>query len=278
MRILIGSIEEGREDLLPVTSRRVLAIGLIALPGLAFARCTNDGPTQTPTASPAQIRSVLAEAKRGAAGSFTATYDVTVRYGRGIVRTVVVNVAQRSTGLFSYRMKPSLGLSGPGGPPASYSYEVFYKSGADTQPGAGIYSCRRRTHLDRWVCQGPDTGIGMGTTAQLLGPYPPQALLLGLDNAAVTYTGVPAPPATRPEPAFLTTRHVAGQALRCLQFGATRVPLGSVCLRANGLIATYRLSDSVTSGTWASAILRSYSPRLARNAFELPAKPTGISS
>jgi hypothetical protein len=257
-----------------VTSRPILALaaGLTALSGCASGMRAH----QTP-AKPAQIKAFLAQAKQGSTGTFTLTYDVTVRYGHGIVRPIAVIVAQRSIGLFSYRMTPSLDLSGPGGPPASSSYEVFYESGANKEPGAGIYSCRKQLVSSPWICQGPYTGIGMGGMQELIGPYPPQALLLGLDNAAVTYTGVPAPPAIRPEPAFLTTRRISGQVLRCLQFGPTRAAVGSVCLRPDGLIASYRLSESATSGAWASAVLRSYSPDVPRDAFELPAKPTSVS-
>jgi hypothetical protein len=246
-----------------------LAAGLTALYG-----CANGVQTHQTPAKPAQIKAFLARAKQASAGTFTLTYDATVRYGRGVVRRIVVNVAQRSIGLFSYRMTPSLDLSGPGGPPASYSYEVFYKSGDNKEPGSGIFSCRKRLVSSAWICQGPYTGIGMGGMQQLIGPYPPQALVLGLDNAAVAYAGAPPSPAIRPEPAFLITRRGSGRILRCLQFGPARTPVGSVCLRLDGLIASYKLSESVTFGAWASATLRSYSPRVSPGVFKLPAKPT----
>jgi hypothetical protein len=184
-----------------------------------------------------------------------------------------VTAAQRSPDLFSYRMTPSLDLVAPDGPPASYGYEVLVEPGARTKSALRIYSCRKRLRTSRWFCEGPYTQIGMGTINQLLGPYPPQALVLGLDNASVTYTGVPAPAAIRPEPAFLIVRRRSGWTLRCLEFGPTRHPVGSVCLRPDGLIASYRLSVAATFSVYETARLRSYLPHVPREAFDLPARP-----
>jgi hypothetical protein len=115
----------------------------------------------------------------------------------------------------------------------------------------------------------------MGGIFQLLGPYPPEALVLALDNAAAVYTG-PSPVApVRHQPAFLTTRRASGHTLRCLTFGPLAHPAGSVCLRRDGLIASYDLPETVTSGVYETATLRSYSRRVAGDAFNLPAKPTG---
>jgi hypothetical protein len=106
----------------------------------------------------------------------------------------------------------------------------------------------------------------MGGTAELLGPYPPQTLLLGLDNAAEAYTGQPTPPAITPEPAFLTMRRL----LRCLVFGQRRHPLGQVCLERNGLIAFYDISPSASYGAYYRACLTAYSPHVPSEAFTPP--------
>jgi hypothetical protein len=233
----------------------------------------NQGGRSSAVASPEEIRGFLAEAKRGTEGTFTLTYDVTIRYGHGVIRHIVVSAAQRSSGLLFYRSTPSLEISRPGGPAASYSYEVFSRPGSNRVPGSGLYSCRRALPSSRWSCQGPYTGIGMGGTGELLGPYPPQALVLGLENATVAYTGVPAPPALRPEAAFLTTRRASGRELRCLEFGRMPRLLGRVCLEPSGVIASYHLPEPVTYGPYEAATLRAYSPHVRRDAFKLPAKP-----
>jgi len=226
-------------------------------------------------ASPAQIRAFLADAERGLGGTFSLTYDVTVGYGRGVARRIVVTATQRSAALFTYRTTPSIALTGPDGAQASYSYEVYAKPTVNGKPGDGIVSCRRRTPRSHWACQGPYTGIGMGGTQQLLGPYPPRALVLGLENAAVTYTGVPAPPAIRRERAFRTTQRVPGAELQCLDFGSTTHPIGSVCLRRDGVIAIFALPQSVTFAPYLTAKLVAHSSRIPAGAFDLPARPKG---
>jgi hypothetical protein len=218
-------------------------------------------------ASPGQIRDFLAKAKRGASGTFSVTYAVGVRGRGGTSRRLVVTAAQRP-GMLAYRQTPSLNLSGPTGPPASHSYEVIDRERRNAK--AGLYSCQQAQPSAAWSCQSAPREIGMGGLNELLGPYPPQSLLLGLQNATLTYTGVPAPPALKPEPVFLVTRG----ALRCLEFGARAHRVGSVCLEPSGMIATYDLPPAVAFGTYATATLRSYSPQAAASAFTLPARPT----
>jgi hypothetical protein len=237
-------------------------------------------------ASPAQISAFLGDAERGPSGTFSLTYAVTVRYEGGHVRHLDVAAAQRSPSLFYYRQTPSLSVSSPAGPPQSASYEVFFSSASTrragvgqhgrqglTSAGAGLFTCTRGSASSRWSCTGPYHGIGMGTTGELLGPYPPQALLRGLQNTAEIYTGVPAPPATRPESAFLFTRQVAGQTLSCLGFGPASRPLGTVCLEPDGIIAFYDLPEAASSDAYATATLRAYSPLVRHGTFTLPVTP-----
>lgn len=247
------------------------AAGPIVVLALVAAACASGARDRPRTASRGAVEAFLAEARRGFSGSFTLRYEVTVRYSSRFARRILVNVAQRTAEFFSYRTTPSLDLSAPGGPPASYSYEVLVKPAPGAAPGAGIYSCRKQFEASPWTCQGPYTQIGMGGTNQLLGPYPPQALVLGLDNAVAVYTGDPSVSPIRPEPAFLITRRVSGRRLRCLEFGPAPRPAGSVCLRHDDLIVSYRLSGAVTSGPYDDATLLSYSPHVANDGTELPA-------
>ena len=273
--MIIETMPRGPGKLSPPQTRDgpTFAIVVGAALALLLGGCGATAPRRPEAASASQIRAFVADAKRGFEGRLTLTYDVTIRYGPRATRRIVVNAAQRSADLFSYRTTPSLDLVRQGGPPASYGYAVFVSPGAKTTPGAGIYSCRKPRPSSRWSCEGPYTGIGMGETFQLIGPYPPQALLLGLENAIAVYAGPPSLAPGRHEPAFLVARRASGQALRCLEFGAAGHPVGSVCLRHSGLIASYELAESVTSGVYATATLRSYSPRVPNAAVALPAKP-----
>jgi hypothetical protein len=255
-------------------SLKAAVICLVTLVAIGVGACGHAGTAHPVAASRPQVEAFLAEAKHGSSGTFTLTYEVTVRYGRSVVRRVVVDVAQRSSEMFSYRMTPSLELSRPGGPPANSSYEVFSKPASEEAPGPGIYSCRKRLPASPWTCEGPYTQIGMGGMNQLFGPYPPQALVLGLDNAVAVYTDTSTVIPVRREPAFIITRRVLGSLLRCLQFGPLVHPVGRVCLGSGGLIAAYQLSETVTSGAWEGAVLRTYSPHVSAGAFALPAKPT----
>jgi hypothetical protein len=221
-------------------------------------------------ASPGAIRAFLARANHALSGTFTVTYQVTVkapaRAGMPAWQAVVV-AAQRSRVERFYRQTPS--LSRLNGIRRSHSYEV-------AESRSGIFSCAQAGTAAPWSCQGPYTGIGMGTTWELLGPYIPQALYLGLQNAAEAYTGAPshsASAATRPEPAYQFTRRLAGQTDRCLAFGPIGRPRGSVCLAPNGLITYYNLPTSVTYGTYQTATMRSYSARVNPGTFTLPAEP-----
>jgi hypothetical protein len=238
------------------------------------------------SASPAEIAAFLAEAERGTSGTFSVTYEVAVRYAGGRVRHLDVAAAQISPGLFYYRETPSLQVSSPAGPPQNQSYEVFSASGDRSGAGVtargrrgrsnavpGLFSCTRQSVSSPWSCTGPYQGLGMGTTGELIGPYPPQALVFGLQNAAETYAGEPAPPATQPQRAFRFTRQAGGQTLNCLGFGLASRPLGTVCLEPDGIIASYDLPAATSSIAYETATLRAYSPLVQKATFTLPATP-----
>ncbi len=265
----------------------VLLIAAVAAGAAAFAGFGGSGAHRRATsraASPSQIRGFLAQAERGVTGTFSVTYAVTVRNHGGSVRHVAVAAAQRSPAVLFYRETPSLSVSSPAGPPQNESYEVFFAAGASPQSGVreharqglsgagpGLFSCARGSLSSGWSCTGPYQGIGMGTTSDLLGPYPPQALLRGLQNTAETYTGEPAPPASQPQRAFLLTRRLAGQTLHCLGFGPASHPLGTVCLEPDGIIASYDLPGALSSIAYQTATLRTYSPQVENGTFALPA-------
>jgi hypothetical protein len=268
----------------------ILVLGSIAAGTGAFAGFSAGGGGQRPAtarpASPGQIRAFLAAAERATSGTFSVTYSVTVGYADGSDQRADVAAAQSSVGLFYYRETPSLRLTSPGGAAQSKSYEVFSAVSDGPRPGLaehsphglvsagpGLFSCARGFSPSSWSCIGPDRGIGMGTTGELTGPYPPQALLLGLQNAAEIYTGQPAPPATQPQRAFLFTRRLAGRALSCLGFGSPSRPLGTVCLEPDGIIASYQLPTAVSSSGYQSATLRGYAPTVGNGTFTLPAVP-----
>jgi hypothetical protein len=265
----------------------VLLLAAIGAGAAAFAGFSANGGAQHPAsarfASPAQIRAFLAAAERPVSGRFSVAYSVTVGHGDGSDHHADVAAAQSSPGLFYYRQAPS--LSSLGGP-RSESYEVFSALPGIPGPGLaapgphslastgpGLFSCARTSSSSPWSCTGPYQGIGMGTTGELTGPYPPRALLLGLQNAAEIYTGEPAPPAIHLEPAFLFTRRLAGRALSCLGFGSPSQPLGTVCLEPNGIIGSYDLSTAVSSIGYQTATLRAYAPTVGNGTFTLPAPP-----
>jgi hypothetical protein len=267
----------------------VLLIAAVAAGAAAFAGFGGSGGgthrrATSRAASPSQIRAFLAQAERGVTGTFSVTYAVTVPNHGGSVRDVDVAAAQRSPAVLFYRETPSLSVSSPAGPPQNESYEVFFASGASPRSGVreharqglssagpGLFSCARGSSSSRWACTGPYQGIGMGTTSDLLGPYPPQALLRGLQNTAETYTGEPAPPAAQPQRAFLLTRRLASQTLHCLGFGPASHPLGTVCLEPDGIIASYDLPGALSSIAYQTATLRTYSPQVENGTFTLPA-------
>jgi hypothetical protein len=280
-------IEEARRLQRRRRRRAGLAIALIAVIAAGAAAFAGFGAgggahrrATSRAASPGQIRAFLAQAERGVTGTFSVIYAVTVRYQGGGVRHLDVAAAQRSPAVLFYRETPSLSVSRRAGPPQDESYEVFagireHARQSGSTAGPGLFSCARGSLSSRWSCTGPYQGIGMGTTSDLLGPYPPQALLRGLQNTAEIYTGEPAPPAAHPKRAFLLTRRLAGQTVRCLGFGPASHPLGTVCLEPDGIIASYDLPGTQSSIAYQTATLRTYSPQVKNETFALPATAHG---
>lgn len=226
----------------------------------------------TPVASPEAVGGFLARAQRAADGRFTVVYRVTIPYRHRRARAAEVSASQLSASTIVYRETPAFSpmAPNPGAPGTAHGWaahgaEVF----ASSEGRHGIFTCTQQRSSSPWACQGPDTQIAMGGTAELLGPYPPQALLRGLQNAAATYAGKLA---IKPEPAYLLTERVAGRELRCLRFGRAAHPLGSVCLNPDGVIASYQLSPRATSSTYSTATLVSYSTSVGRQTLLLPAE------
>lgn len=276
-------IEEARAH----QRRRRRAIAATVIPGAGavgalIASAGSSGPeAPPPTPSlPGPVSAFLAQARRGAAGAFSETYRVTVRcscHPRGARghtgRTLTISVRQRSRDAFTYRETPPLLLPEPGRP-RNHSSEVFL-GGAYPGGPRGIYTCDQALSGSGWSCVGPITGLGMGGNEELMGPYPPQALLLGLQNAVEAYRGgvVIVPPRHR-QPIAIVGEQLRGRSVRCLQFGTANHPVGHVCLDSHGAIASYSIPENVTSGTWRTATLLRYSSRFGANALTLPAKPT----
>ncbi len=256
--------------------RRLGIVSVLAVAGGAGLLLANvggggHGPTSPPVASPGQIQAFLKQAQRGTQGAFSETYAVTVASSHGATRHLQVSAAQRSNDLIWYRVTPPA-FYGEG---AGSSFEVFAATGGQHLPhgGSGVYSCALAGATSSWSCTGPYTGTGMGTSSALLGPNPSQALLLGLDNAAQTYTGVPVSHTTPQGRGVLFSRTAGGRPLRCLGFERGSSLVGSVCLTANGVIASYDMPVELTAVGYGTATLRSYSRHADISAFELPAKP-----
>jgi hypothetical protein len=258
--------------------RRVAVAVLLAGAGATGAFLAAGGGdvhrASAPTAaSPGAIRAFVAEARRGAGGAFSGSYRLAVRYSSVLTRSLEISVEQRSSDLFSYQETPSFFLS-ESGTPISHRYAMFL--GIHGPPGPqGTYTCAQARRLSRWSCVGPYTDIGMGGNEELVGPYPPQALLLGLENAVAAYTGgiSIAPPVHR-EPAFLVRERHASESVRCLRFGPPAHIVGEACLDSDGIIAYYDIPQNVTSGAWRQVTLLSHSRHVPNDAFKLPAAPT----
>ncbi|MDA8330646.1 MAG: hypothetical protein M0027_05465 [Candidatus Dormibacteraeota bacterium] len=251
----------------------ILVLAVAGGAGLLISKPSGGGrgPKSASVASPSQIQTFLKLAQRGTQGVFAETYAVTTASGHGGTMRLQVSAAQRSHDLIRYQVTPAA-FYGEG---ANRSFEVFAAEAGQKLPqgGSGLYSCSLPTVGASWSCTGPYTGIGMSTTSGLLGPYPPQALLVGLQNAAETYTGVPGGRKTAGGRAVLFSRTVGGRSLRCLKFERGASQLGSVCLAANGVIASYDIPGELTFVGYGTATLRSYSEQVALSTFDLPSRP-----
>jgi hypothetical protein len=112
----------------------------------------------------------------------------------------------------------------------------------------------------------------MGGNAELLGPYPPTALILGLQNAIVEYSGKVTGEHVSPQPSYLVVREVDSRKTSCLAFGKPTNPVALVCLDAANLVASY---DIPSAGYHSKALLRSASTNVSNTLLALPAVPTG---
>ena len=101
----------------------------------------------------------------------------------------------------------------------------------------------------------------MGTRAELLGPYPPQALILGLQNAIAIPIG---------RPAYLVTQE-AGSRTSCLAFGRPASPVALVCLNQAGVMTSYQIP--IDGSAYVKAELQSYSTTVPGTLLVLPARP-----
>lgn len=264
----------GLEALTETRDRRRVALGIAVAAGagagmLGFGGAYAGSPSAAAVTSPGAISAFLARAQRAADGRYSMTYQVTIPQRGRAAGAAVVSASQLSKSRTVYRETPAFSLPAPSSSTPgtfvwrTHSYEVFNTS----NPG-GIVACTQRRPSSPWSCLGASPEIGMGGINQLLGPYPPQALVRGLQNAIATYTGKLA---IKPEPVLMLTRRVAGQKMQCLQFGGMTHPLGSVCLNPHGVIASYQLPAAVTYSTYATAALMHYSANVSRRTFSLPA-------
>jgi hypothetical protein len=227
------------------------------------------------------VKAFLARAGDGPLGSFSATYAVAVpNGGSGLVRTEVF-AAQRTRAVVTYREDRR--FSPDEGRAASASYEVFAAAGTVndatglTNAGPGVYSCTRPTGSGQWTCTGPFRGIGMGVTSELLGPYPPQDLALGLSNAAYYYLPAlgydPSAPSSHRAAAYIFDRRARGQKIGCLGFGTNGHLFGGACLEPDGLVGYYDLPTQATDSVYEVATLLGYTPAVEPSALALPAAP-----
>jgi len=101
----------------------------------------------------------------------------------------------------------------------------------------------------------------MGTRAELLGPYPPQALILGLQNAIAIPIG---------RPAYVIIRQAGSRASPCLAFGRPASPAALVCLNQAGVITSYQIP--IDGSAYVKAELQSYSTSVPSTLLALPAR------
>jgi len=241
------------------------ALGTLLSQGRAAAPPPPPSVSAPPAqATPAQVSAFVAGAQRALNRRFTATYSVTLPklHGRSVHSTVVA--VHRRTGPYVFRETPSFGTVG-----RAASSETFFAAGEGSRRGG--YTCTRTA--GQWSCMGPYRGIGMGTTWQVWGPYPPQNLFGGLQNAVATYSDA-VMTHTHRAPMYIVNRRLDRQSVRCLEFGRLHSPVGTVCLNRLGMIALYDVPEKLaTSSDYRIARLESYSTKVSRSAFKLPAAP-----
>lgn len=215
-------------------------------------------------ATPSEVSAFVGRAERAFAGQLLVTYRVAWTTGPKPARGTVV-AAQLPGRRWAYLSTPStFDIRAQGS-----SSAVFVDPGNGP---AGLYSCGRLSATTQWEC-GNDSQAMMGTRAALLGPYPPQALTAGLQNAIADYSGQPTGEHVKAQPAHLVARRKVGaRALSCLAFGALTAPVAQVCLGSSGLITTYDIP--IAGDSYATAELLSSSRVVPSRFLALPVKPT----
>jgi hypothetical protein len=246
------------------------ALAILVAVGLVTA-LMGDSPPPTKTghgptiASPGDVAAFLARAEKGFAGQLLLRYSVQYGTGPKSVRGSVV-VAQLSKTHWAYFSTPSVpDIHGTGTTSSVFSNPI------GAQPGR--YFCQRTAASSPWNCSNFSTA-GMGGNAELLGPYPPTALILGLQNAIVEYSGKATGALVSPQPAYLVVREVDSRKTSCLAFGKPANPVALVCLDAANLVASYDIPSAVTGGGYSKAQLRSESTNVSNTLLALPAIPT----
>ena len=243
------------------------ALAILVAVGLVTA-LVGDSPPPTKTghgptiASPGDVAAFLARAEKGSAGQLLLRYSVQYGTGSKSVRGSVV-VAQLSKRHWAYLSTPSVtDIHGSG------TTSSVFDNPIGAQPGR--YFCQRTAAVSPWDCSNFSTA-GMGGNAELLGPYPPTALILGLQNAIVEYSGKVTGEHVSPQPAYLVVREVDSRKTSCLAFGKPTNPVALVCLDAANLVASY---DIPSAGYYSKAQLRSESTNVSNTLLALPAVPT----
>ena len=247
----------------------VAVIGLVA--GLVDALSGSPPPTRVhhgPTvASPGEVAAFLARAAKGFSGEVVLRYAV--QYGAGAhAHSGSVLVAQVSKTKWAYISNP----------PVTDLHAAEASSSVLDNPirvRAGRYHCLHQAASSLWTCANFSTAL-MGTNAMYLGPYPPTALIRGLQSAILDYSGKSPGERryVREEPAHLVVRRVDSRESSCLVFGKPATPVALVCLDADNLIASYDIPTAVTGGGYTKAQLRTHSRSVPDTLLTLPAKPT----
>jgi len=226
-----------------------IAVGCAATHGSARQgppASASDGPA---IASPAEVAAFLARAEKGFAGRLLLRYAVWYATGPQAARGSVV-VAQLSGARWAYFSTPDV--------TTGTSSAVFMNpAGAP----AGLYFCQRPAAAAPWRCAHV-VAQAMGTLCELLCPYPPPALILGLQNAIAIPIG---------RPAYLVIPEAGARTSSCLAFGRSASPVALVCLNQAGVMTSYQIPTD--GSAYVKAELRSYSTTVPGTLLALPARP-----
>ncbi|MDE3131510.1 MAG: hypothetical protein KGL16_10195 [Acidobacteriota bacterium] len=245
-----------------MASATVLASATAASAAAAHsgARGRRTVPAQR-TASYASIEHFVKRAQQALDRPFTVSYRITLfKYRRHVFHGRVTD-SSRSWKRFLFQERPAFFVYGN----PEQAYEILGLP-------SGLGSCDRPRLDSRWRCWS-DVGMGMGTGA-LEAQIAPQALVAGLSDAV----DILAPGSSGPYPLFLGHATVDGRAVRCLSIGNPAGAVGRVCTLHGGMVASYRMSQAVWPGDYASAELLSYATTVRRGALRPPAKPVKAGS